>query len=736
MKLDKISCLIIFSIFLCSQAFPQELDLPVIVNRLSERTAIFRLGTNPYSSNVTVVASKKGLIVIDTHLSNTITGKIKDAVIKEFGRDDFAYIINTHHHFDHSGGNQLFSEAKIIGHVNSIQAMKEFEAGLSEFSVQREQLLKSWEQRIENLGPDSEEGKWWQEVVDYNRIFLQDIKKGYKVTPPQVTFGDKMTLHLDDITVKLVWYGNGHTNTGILAAIPEEGLIFTGDQFYGEALGLSVFTNEQFDISRWIEAINFVKDNSGELKHVIGGHQEMPVEYYLALGKYLNVLFSGISTAKKNGYDFETIKEHLSMANRFNGFLNVNIDDPAVIRSHNINFDLFWKQIKVSAVKVIKEAYENSGISAAKEKFEKIRAEKEQFLIEESEFLEFGNGLIKKGKLFDAIEVLKISSELFPESWRAWESLGEVYHTAGNYFNEAFQSFRKALQFCTESTDGLTAKKRMGGLSGSMQNQTSEPSKYSPGKNTGLKGDYLGQDLPGKTPEVFAPGIVSVKNNFELGCSFSPDGKEFYFACGGKIKVCRLEKDGWTAPEPVNIEGGEPHVSSEGKRLFVSRQGTIWVSERSGNKWTEPSKFRDGIYASTTKDGSIFYSKLIPESDRGIIVKETFENGTYNNEEILEGGVNTVYADSHPTIAPDENYIVFDSSRPGGFGWSDFYVSFKKNDGSWSEAVNLGEDFSTAGNDLCPYISPDGKYLFFTKNMDIYWVSTKVIEELKPADLK
>jgi glyoxylase-like metal-dependent hydrolase (beta-lactamase superfamily II) len=346
MKLNKILCLIILSVFLCIHAYTQELELPIKVNRLSERTAIFRTGTNPYNPNVTVIASEKGLIVIDTHLSTSITSEIKKAVIKEFGRDDFAYVINTHHHFDHTGGNQLFSEAKIIGHINCIQAMKEFEAGLNEFYVEREKLISSLEQRVKNLGSDSQEGKWWQEVVDVNKIFLKDIKNGYKVTPPQITFDDKMTLYLGDITVKMVWYGNGHTNSGILIAVPEEGLILTGDQFYGEAFGLSVFTQEQFDVSRWIKAVNYVTESAGDLKHVIGGHQEMSVEYFKTLGKYLNAMFNDISAAKKNGYDFETVKEHLSLKNRFSEFLNVNVEDPAVIRSHNFNLDLFWKQIK------------------------------------------------------------------------------------------------------------------------------------------------------------------------------------------------------------------------------------------------------------------------------------------------------------------------------------------------------------------------------------------------------
>ncbi|MBE0655504.1 MAG: hypothetical protein IH594_17005, partial [Bacteroidales bacterium] len=43
-----------------------------------------------------------------------------------------------------------------------------------------------------------------------------------------------------------------------------------------------------------------------------------------------------------------------------------------------------------------------------------------------------------------------------------------------------------------------------------------------------LRGPYLGQNPPGLTPEIFAPGIISTEQ-FEFGGTFSPDGTEFFF---------------------------------------------------------------------------------------------------------------------------------------------------------------------------------------------------------------
>ena len=73
------------------------------------------------------------------------------------------------------------------------------------------------------------------------------------------------------------------------------------------------------------------------------------------------------------------------------------------------------------------------------------------------------------------------------------------------------------------------------------------------------------------------------------------------------------------------------------------------------------------------------------------------------------------------------------------FGKSDLYISFKEN-GQWGNPVNLGDKVNTRHIEIMPIVTPDGKFLFFCRKekgeRDIYWVSTKVIDELKPNDKK
>jgi Tol biopolymer transport system component len=97
--------------------------------------------------------------------------------------------------------------------------------------------------------------------------------------------------------------------------------------------------------------------------------------------------------------------------------------------------------------------------------------------------------------------------------------------------------------------------------------------------------------------------------------------------------------------------------------------------------------------------------------------------------------VNSKAWDWGPCIAPDESYLIFISERLGGFGYSDLYISFKNMEGSWTSPVNMekngtGINLKDTGTGSAT-ISPDGKYLFFSRSGDIYWISSNIIYDIK-----
>lgn len=269
-----------------------------------------------------------------------------------------------------------------------------------------------------------------------------------------------------------------------------------------------------------------------------------------------------------------------------------------------------------------------------------------------------------------------------------------------------------------------------------------------------LEGEYLGQEPPGMTPEVFAPGIVST-NRGEFNAAFSPNGKEFYFSVNlsGRetMKFMTYQDNKWTSPQPAPFvcpqNDCDPIFSHDGQRLYFistrpkknrpnSRDWDIWYVEKTDAGWSDPVNIGppvnsnlDEYYVSLTKEGTIYFAS---NRDGGLgsfdIYKSQLVDGKYAQPKNLGPAINTKYLEHDPFIARDESYIVFTSvDRPEGFGTGDLYISFRQENGNWSDAQNLGKVFNTSGYDFCPITSPDEKYFFFTRRGDIYWVRIEAI---------
>ena len=408
-----------------------------------------------------------------------------------------------------------------------------------------------------------------------------------------------------------------------------------------------------------------------------------------------------------------------------------------------------------SAAAEIERVLRQSGPDVARARFQEIRAAGEsEFFIDEKELNALGyKFLYPERKAPEAVAVFTMNTEAFPESWNAWDSLGEAF-LSQNERDKAETCYLKSLELNPGSQSGKNALARIQEYKLDLQRETKETDQFKPGQKTGLKGPYLGQAPPDLKPRIFAPGIVSTTGNFEFSVAFTPDGREIYFTRrrepGGqnRIMVCRQEKTGWTAPEEASFckgfPGNEPHITPDGKKLYFGcnrqRPGMeqaeygIWVTERTGKGWAEPLYHGPGMYVSAARNGNLYMTDVtgIVGRDRPVILYR-WADGRYGPPQRLGGAVNSPVVADHAFIAPDESYIVFDSSgRPGSQGGEgDLYVCFRKEDGTWGEAVNLGDTINTPATNFCPMVSPDGKYLFYATYRDIYWVSAEVIQRLR-----
>ena len=181
-------------------------------------------------------------------------------------------------------------------------------------------------------------------------------------------------------------------------------------------------------------------------------------------------------------------------------------------------------------------------------------------------------------------------------------------------------------------------------------------------------------------------------------------------------------------------------------------QANIWAVKLEMDGWKEPFMMGKSIntesyyenYPSVTNDGTIYYMSRREEGlGRTDVYRSRNIDGKYGPAENLGPVVNTEGSDIDPFIAADESYLIVCQELEGGYGVFDLYVYFQNKDGSWTKAINLGEDVNSTSFEARPCVTPDGKYLFFTSNRTddkelggIYWVDAGVIEDLKPNDLK
>ncbi len=170
------------------------------------------------------------------------------------------------------------------------------------------------------------------------------------------------------------------------------------------------------------------------------------------------------------------------------------------------------------------------------------------------------------------------------------------------------------------------------------------------------------------------------------------------------------------------------------------------------------------MFSSAAGNGNLYYSSNYENNTGGFdIYRSQLIDGEYSKPENLGKNINSSFNEFHAYIAIDETYIILDSDRDGGFGNNDLYISFRKSGGGWTEAANMGDKINTEYSDMRPFVSPDGKYLFFCSNriksaetediwqydnfmkringpgnssQDIYWVSAQIIEDLKPENIK
>jgi len=207
----------------------------MVLRRLSE--SVYCILGGEKGPNTGFVAGKNGILVIDTtfspHHATLMLRKIRSITQKPI-----RYVFNTHHHSDHTFGNQVFS-AKVV----ACRECRETMSTLLETEWSKESIQK-W----------TDENPEWKEKL-----------ANLKITLPDLIFDEKYEIDLGNLKVSLRHLG-GHTKDSSVAYIPSSKVLFAGDLIFQ---GRYPYTKDA-DVQRWLSALKTIQHMDFEV--LVPGH--------------------------------------------------------------------------------------------------------------------------------------------------------------------------------------------------------------------------------------------------------------------------------------------------------------------------------------------------------------------------------------------------------------------------------------------------------------------------------
>jgi len=245
---------------------------------------------------------------------------------------------------------------------------------------------------------------------------------------------------------------------------------------------------------------------------------------------------------------------------------------------------------------------------------------------------------------------------------------------------------------------------------------------------------YLGQTLPGNMPGIFrlqiTKGLIAAER-----IAISSDNKEIYFgeldswpATIQRIKCYKYINNKWQGPF-ISFEGYiAPALSINDSIMYMQRVINVenrsvtctFFSLRTDNGWTEPQRLLstnlDTHYFQETNQKNYYTASALLNSPGGNSdLCKLIINNSDTTLESLGLPISTSAVENDFYIAKDESYIIICRFNTGSA--SDLYISFKDNNGNWTDPKTLGIQVNTPNPnwEACPFITKDNKYLFFMR---------------------
>jgi cyclase len=187
-------------------------------------------GTMQVGANSPVFVTDTEALVIDSGTSPA-AGRALVQDVKALTDKPVKYVIDSHFHYDHLFGNQVFGpDVQIIGHDHTRTRLEANTLEQYTFLTSVRPVperVAALRQRIAQE-TDPQQRATLERQVQNSLAYVEQVKE-VKQTPPNVTFDNTMTLHRGGRELRLMYLGRGHTDTDVVTFLPRERIVATGD---------------------------------------------------------------------------------------------------------------------------------------------------------------------------------------------------------------------------------------------------------------------------------------------------------------------------------------------------------------------------------------------------------------------------------------------------------------------------------------------------------------------------
>lgn len=293
-------------------------------------------GSLTVMSNSGIVINENDVLLVDSHVSPAAAASL----LKELRRitdKPVRYVVNSHYHFDHSHGNQIYADSiEVIGHE---YARERLLAGASNTGRTHARFIGSIPGTIERLRADLDEAETAEERAQIQqRIEIQEAFReatdAVVPTPPNVTLNDRMTLFRGGREIRLEYFGRGHTGGDVVVYLPQERVLLTGDLL----LPSLSYLGDAF-VPEYIETLERLK--SLDFDVVIPGHggtftDRRRIDYFQS---YLTDFWQQVSAQHAAGASIEQAMQRIDLRSHSDHFPQIRsagVDREAVERAYEL----------------------------------------------------------------------------------------------------------------------------------------------------------------------------------------------------------------------------------------------------------------------------------------------------------------------------------------------------------------------------------------------------------------